>query len=118
MLLSFRVANHRSIREETELSLVATEFNEGTPRETSARSEGRPGSVLPAVGIFGANASGRSDVLRALRFMRTAVLDSFADWGRRDGVPREPFALAAEAQEETSLFEVDLLLGKQRVRYT
>lgn len=118
MLLSFRVANHRSIREETELSLVATELNEGTARETGARSEGRSVSVLPAVGIFGANASGKSNVLHALRFMRTAVLDSFADWGRRTGVPREPFALAPEAREETSFFEVDLLLGRQRVRYT
>lgn len=118
MLLSFRVANHRSIREETELSLVATELNESTARETGARSEGRPVSVLPAVGIFGANASGKSNVLHGLRFMRTAVLDSFADWGRKPGVPREPFALDPEAREETSFFEVDLLLGKQRVRYT
>ncbi|MFD6323198.1 ATP/GTP-binding protein [Streptomyces sp. NPDC058442] len=112
------MANHRSIREETELSLVATELNEDSARETGARSEGRPVSVLPAVGIFGANASGKSNVLKALRFMRTAVLDSFADWGRRTGIPREPFALAAEAQEETSFFEVDLLLGKNRIRYT
>ncbi|MGX4689687.1 AAA family ATPase [Streptomyces sp. JNUCC 63] len=118
MLLSFRVANHRSIREETELSLVATELNEGTARETGARSEGRPVSVLPTVGIFGANASGKSNVLDALRFMRRAVLESFADWGKRSGVPREPFELDPEALEETSLFEIDLLLGKQRVRYT
>src|SRR5690606_7581403 len=118
VLLSFRVANHRSIREETELSLVATELNESTARETGARSEGKSVSVLPAVGIFGANASGKSNVLHGLRFMRTAVLDSFADWGRKPGVPREPFALDPEAREETSFFEVDLLLGKQRVRYT
>ncbi|WP_340560328.1 AAA family ATPase [Streptomyces sp. GSL17-111] len=118
MLLSFRVANHRSIRDEQELSLVATEINEGTARDTGVRSEGRHVSVLPTVGIYGANASGKSNVLSALRFMRTAVLDSFADWGRSPRIPREPFALAAEAQEETSLFEVDLLLGKRRVRYT
>ncbi|MDT0471788.1 ATP-binding protein [Streptomyces griseoviridis] len=118
MLLSFRVANHRSIREETELSLVATELNEHTARETGARSEGRPVSVLPAVGIYGANASGKSNVLNALRFMRGAVLDSFAVWNSRSTIPREPFALAEEAREETSFFEVDLLLGKNRIRYT
>ncbi|MFW6723815.1 AAA family ATPase [Streptomyces sp. MAR4 CNY-716] len=119
MLLSFRVANHRSIRAEQELSLVATEFNEGTAHETGGRSEGKPVSVLPAVGIFGANASGKSNVLNALRFMRRAVLESFADWGKDAGVPREPFQLARAAREETSLFEVDLLLGAgRRVRYT
>ncbi|GAA4685901.1 ATP-binding protein [Streptomyces chumphonensis] len=118
MLLSFRVANHRSIRDEQELSLVATELNEGTARDTGVRSEGRDVSVLPTVGIYGANASGKSNILSALRFMRKAVLDSFADWGKAPRIPREPFALAAEAQDETSLFEVDLLLGKRRVRYT
>ncbi|GAB3177053.1 AAA family ATPase [Streptomyces incanus] len=118
MLPSFRVANHRSIREETELSLVATELNEHTARETGASAEGRPVSALPTVGIYGANASGKSNVLHALRFMHSAVPDSFADRSRKAGIPREPFALAAEAQEETSFFEVDLLLGKDRVRYT
>ncbi|MEV5774536.1 ATP-binding protein [Streptomyces antimycoticus] len=119
MLLSFRVANHRSIRDEQELSLVATEFNEGTGRETSARFDGKPLSVLPAIGIFGSNASGKSNALAALRFMRKAVLESFADWGKEpDVVPREPFALDPEAREETSLFEVELLLGRTPTRYT
>ncbi|MBQ0984543.1 AAA family ATPase [Streptomyces sp. F63] len=121
MLLSFRVANHRSIRTEQELSLVATEFNEGTERDTGARVDGKPVSVLPVVGIFGANASGKSNTLSALRFMRSAVRESFADWGKHpERVPREPFALDPEAREETSLFEVELLLGPRgrRVRYT
>ncbi|MEQ4723814.1 hypothetical protein [Nonomuraea sp. B19D2] len=29
VLIRFRLANHRSIRDEQELSLIATEFNEG-----------------------------------------------------------------------------------------
>ncbi|WP_101254866.1 AAA family ATPase [Streptomyces barkulensis] len=118
MLLSFRVANHRSIRDEQELSLVATEFNEGTGRDTGVRIDGKPVQVLPVIGLFGANASGKSNGLHAMSFMRRAVLDSFADWAKEPGIPREPFALAPEAQEETSLFEVDLLLGDDPVRYT
>ncbi|GHJ31588.1 hypothetical protein TPA0910_60210 [Streptomyces hygroscopicus subsp. sporocinereus] len=119
MLLSFRVANHRSIRDEQELSLVATEFNEGTGRETSARFEGKPVSVLPAIGIYGSNASGKSNALAALRFMRKAVLESFADWAKEPGISsREPFALDPGAREETSLFEVELLLGRTPTRYT
>ncbi|MFJ6992954.1 ATP/GTP-binding protein [Streptomyces sp. NPDC003090] len=119
MLLSFRVANHRSIREEQELSLVATEFNEGTARETGGRWEGKPVTVLPTIGIFGANASGKSNVLAAMRFMRSAVIDSLAGWARESGVPREPFELAGDADDDTSFFEVDLLLGREeKVRYT
>ncbi|GAA1922918.1 AAA family ATPase [Streptantibioticus ferralitis] len=120
MLLSFRVANHRSIRDEQELSLVATEFNEGTGRETGTRSEGKPVRVLPAIGIFGANASGKSNVLSAMRFMREAVIESLATWGKGQGVPRQPFELADEASADTSLFEVELLLGRadNKTRYT
>lgn len=118
MLLTFRVANHRSLRDEQELSLVATEFNEGTARETDVRHDSRPVSVLPVVGVFGSNASGKSNALAALRFMRMAVLDSFADWGKEPGVPRSPFALDPQAKTETSLFEVDLVLGTTPVRYT
>ncbi|WP_405668946.1 ATP/GTP-binding protein [Streptomyces sp. NBC_00055] len=121
MLLTFRVANHRSIRDEQELSLVATEFNDGSGREAHVRVAGRAVSVLPAIGVFGANASGKSNALAALRFMRTAVLESFADWGKHpETVPREPFALDPSAREETSLFEVELLLGQpgRKTRYT
>ncbi len=118
MLLRFKVANHRSIRDEHELSLVATEFNEGTARSTGVRAEGREISVVPVAGIFGANASGKSNVLAALRAMREAVRTSLAEWAQGSGVPREPFALDAQARDDTTLFEVDLLLGEKPVRYT
>ncbi len=118
MLLRFRVANYRSVRADHELSLVATEFNEGTARLTGVRAEGREIAVVPVAGIFGANASGKSNVLAALRAMREAVRTSLAEWAQAEGVPREPFALEAQARDETTLFEVDLLLGQRKVRYT
>jgi hypothetical protein len=118
MLLRFRVANHRSIRQEQELSLVATEFNDGSARAIGVRADGREIKVLPVAGIYGANASGKSNVLFALQAMQEAVRSSFAEWAKDEGVPREPFALDPAAQDETTLFEVDLLLGGDRVRYT
>ncbi|WP_113700110.1 AAA family ATPase [Nonomuraea lactucae] len=119
MLIRFRLANHRSIRDEHELSLIGTEFNEGTARTTGLHHKGRDVSVLPALGVFGANASGKSNLVGGLRFMRDAVRESFADWAKVPGVvPREPFKLNAAAREETSLFEVDLVLGRDPVRYT
>lgn len=73
---------------------------------------------MPLVGVFGANASGKSNVLTAIRAMRNAVRNSVAKWASREGVPREPFALDSKCQDETTLFEVDLLLGQSPVRYT
>lgn len=67
MLLSFRVENHRSIRDEQELLLTpAAQGEEGFPP---------PGEITPlrVAGIFGANASGKSSVIGALGFMRGLV---------------------------------------------
>lgn len=68
--------------------------------------------VLPVAGIFGANASGKSNLLSAFHAMREAIRTSFADWAKYPGVPhRQPFKLDAACAEETTLFEVDLVLG-------
>ncbi|MGW0805459.1 AAA family ATPase [Nonomuraea sp. NPDC002799] len=67
--------------------------------------------------IFGANASGKTNVLDAMGWMRHAVLDSVADWARLQGVPRRPFALEREALHEASLFEVDAVIGEDRYVY-
>ena len=118
MLLRFRVANHRSIRDECELSLVTAVAGDCVARSTTLRDRDQEVSVLPVVGVFGANASGKTNLLRALFDMRDAVRTSFADWATQPGVPRQPFKLDPTAAEETTLYEVDLLLGVKPIRYT
>nr|WP_244501177.1 ATP-binding protein [Streptomyces sp. TP-A0874] len=73
--------------------------------------------VFPLVGIFGANASGKSNVLAALTDMRNAVLNSYGRWASYDGTVRVPFALDAEVSDEPSFFEVDLTLDDVRWTY-
>ncbi|MGW2522825.1 AAA family ATPase [Streptomyces sp. NPDC001617] len=125
MLLRFRVANHRSIRDEAELTLVAAagsaDSSDSIARDSGiAQDDGGHVPVLPVAGIFGANASGKSNLLSAFHAMREAVRTSFADWAKYPGVPdRQPFKLDAASAEETTLFEVDLVLGARTpVRYT
>ncbi|MBI3688167.1 MAG: AAA family ATPase [Actinobacteria bacterium] len=103
MLRSFRVANHRSIRAEQELLLIP------------AYDKQRP--VLPVAAIYGANASGKSNLLDALRFMQAAVRSSYAEWEPGAGVPRRPFLLDPAARAEPSVFVVDLLLAGVRHTY-
>ncbi|MGX4692104.1 AAA family ATPase [Streptomyces sp. JNUCC 63] len=80
MLLRFRVANVRSLRDEQELSFVAPEDEKDSPARTLEPAGGRSVGVFPLIGIFGANASGKSNVLAALVDMRSAVLNSYARW--------------------------------------
>ncbi len=103
MLRSFRVANHRSIREEQELVLLP------------AYDKSRP--VLPVAGVFGANASGKSNLLDALSFMRGAVRTSFARWEAGSGIPRTRFRLDPSTESQTSVFAVDLLLDDVQYAY-
>lgn len=111
MLAGFRAANVLSFREEWELSLLAPTGGDRAARNVDGLL------VSPVAAIFGANASGKSNVLKAMQWMRHAVLDSVADWARVKGVPRRPFALAREALRDASLFEVDVLIQGDRYVY-
>ncbi|SFR21148.1 hypothetical protein SAMN04488564_105478 [Lentzea waywayandensis] len=102
MLRSFRLGNHRSFRDENELLLMPAYSNDRL--------------ALPVAAIYGANASGKSNLLDGLRFMAEAVRDSFGAWRSGAGVLRHPFKLHAEERKRSSVFVVELVLDG--VRYT
>lgn len=103
MLRSFRVANHKSFRDEAELLLLP------------AYDKSRP--VVPVAGIFGANASGKSNLLDALRWLRSAVLDSYGRWEPGAGVPRTPFRLDPELAAQPSWYSVEVVVDGERYSY-
>lgn len=113
MLVEFRVENHRSIRSEQVFTFEVgrvTEAAETVPREVGGKR------VLPVAAVYGANASGKSNLLAALGFMREAVLYSHRAWSPEGGVPREPFAWGP-ARAEPSLFEVTVVVQGVRYQY-
>ena len=65
-LIGFRARNARSFRDEIEFSMQATAMAESRyVREVPWREGGIPLRVLPAAGVFGANASGKSTFSRS-----------------------------------------------------
>jgi hypothetical protein len=115
MLVQFRVENHRSLRDEQVLSLLASSRVDQTPERLIPL--GKPGeSLLPAAAIYGANGSGKTSVLHALAFMCDAVRRSHRTWEPGGGTPREPFLLSSKATTP-SRYEVDIVLGGTRFRY-
>ena len=72
--------------------------------------------VLPVAAVYGANASGKSNLLAALGFMREAVLFSHRAWSPEGGVPRDPFAWGPSTAEP-SLLEVTVVVGGVRYQY-
>jgi uncharacterized protein len=115
MLIEFRVQNHRSLREEQVLTF-APAYNGGDDDPRLRVADGYPEPLLTAAAIYGANASGKSNLVEALAFMQEAVLYSHRSWEPEGGVPRDPFAWGA-ASAEPSSFEVTFLNGGIRYRY-
>src|ERR1700726_590237 len=117
MLLRFRFSNVRSFRTEQELSLIAGPFTD------APESVRRPGAlqlqegVLPVAAIYGANASGKTNVLRAIQFLSEAVSSSHREWKPDGPIPREPFLSDEESRQSPSEFEVDFLTNGIRYRY-
>ena len=118
MLLTFRGHNARSFRDPFELSLLATRLSEpGVPREIEWREGGKAIAVLPTAGIFGGNASGKSNLLKAMNDMRRLVLNSFRGNTPGGHVETHPFLLGEDEGREATSFEVELVLDGIRHDY-
>ena len=109
MLLRFQVANHRSILEPVELSLIAVDEDRAATRGFDRLSE----RVLTVAGIYGPNASGKSNVLGALAWLSMAVGTSLRGW--EEEIPRDAHRFG-EGSASPSKFDLDLMVGG--VRYT
>ena len=115
MLIRFRVRNFRSLKEEQELSLVASSLK-GTP-EAVTKVEGLNLGLLRAAAIYGPNASGKTNVVKALEYMSAAVDNSQRHWSPEGPIPREPFLLDPRSKDDSSSFEVDVVLDDVRFGY-
>lgn len=118
VLLEFRAENARSFRGPFALSMLSTGVSEsGFVREVAWREVGSTVSVLPVSAIFGANGSGKSNVLKAMDDMRRHVLHSFRHGEPGGGVPRRPFLLDVDGRSAPTRFEIDLVLHGVRHEY-
>jgi uncharacterized protein len=118
VLLTFRAKNVRSFRDEVELTMLATSLAETEAvRHVAWREGGQPVGVLPVAGVFGANASGKTNILRAMNDMRTHVLHSFRAGSPTGGISRRPYLFDPAAKGTPSRFEVDLVLENVRHEY-
>ena len=117
MLLRFVVSNHLSIRDRQELSLVASSLSDTEDGLIECASS-PTGFVLPAVVVYGANASGKSNLVGALESMRRMVLLSHSE-GKPDGgvLGRQHFRLDGACAAAPSHFEVDFVLDDVRHHY-
>ncbi|AQZ66486.1 unnamed protein product [[Actinomadura] parvosata subsp. kistnae] len=110
MLIRFEVANYRSMLDPVELSMVAIDRDRPEARLVPNLGE----SLLPVAAVFGPNASGKSNFIAAVTWLRMAVRESLRMWD--DEIPVEPFAFSA-GQGRPSEFIVDAVISGVRYAY-
>lgn len=114
MLINFTVANFRSIKEPVTLDLEAMgQVSELTDNVIEAPRH----KLLKTAVIYGANGSGKSNILTALKVMVNFVRHSVND---QEGEPIlfvEPFALAENTNSKPSFFEIEFLDNTTKYRY-
>ena len=117
MLIEFSVANFRSIKDEVRLSLVAGPGKElrETHVVTPPLNEGvRSIPLLRSAAVYGANAAGKTNLLRALRTMRHMVARSNQDLGE---LPVTPFRFDPDCEARPTTFEAMCFAKDVRYQY-
>ncbi len=114
MLLNLKIKNFRSIKDEIVLDLQAT--NDKT-MESSSVIENNAVSLLKSVAIYGANASGKSNIMKAFVAFRVMVLESLLRGNTTTALPSEVFKLSSETENQPSFFELSFLLDDEIYHY-
>lgn len=105
MLIQFNFKNFRSFRDDATLDLSAAKMSEFNDRVVSVSNE----KILPVAAIYGANASGKSNVYSAFEYMVEYVVNSlhYGDDPVKFGENRPtPFLFDSVSEDSESSFEV------------
>lgn len=115
MLVEFSVTNFRSIRERQSMSLVAASGKEHREQNVFDPSAPATPELLRSAVIYGANAAGKSNLIAALSFVQSFVLNSAKKGQQGDEIPVVPFLMDPESSAKPSEFE--LIFVQDSVRY-
>lgn len=112
MLLDFTVKNYRSFKDERTFSMEACSIKE---HEQSVINEGEH-RLLPLAVLYGANSSGKSNLIKAIYVMNRMVKRS-VQLNEDDLLPYDPFELDKTTASQPTLFEIRFIREKAIYRY-
>ena len=112
-LLEFRTKNFRSIGDNQVLSLLPSTRHSEYPDNILADGKW---PALGTIAIYGANSGGKSNLLQAIRLMKSIIAES-AKLSSTDALPYEPFLLRDGYDKMDTEFELTFTEGENRYRY-
>lgn len=115
MLIEFAVRNYLSFKNEARLSMVASGISELNKENTF--EAGNKIKLLKSAAIYGPNESGKSNLIKAMAFMRGFVLNSSNNMQLTESISVDNFRLSSETDGKPSFFEIVFEIGKTLYRY-
>lgn len=118
MLIEFTVGNYRSFNAPVTFSMVATNLvsRDKCLDENNVYHIDDKLSVLTSAAIYGANASGKTNLALALAFMIRFVRSS-SNMPDEDTIPVESFKLSTTTEHEPSFFQIVFIIEGKKYRY-
>lgn len=115
MLIEFNVKNYWSFKESQSISLVPSKYYKGLEETNCIKTKisSFPLLLRSAV-IYGANASGKTNLLRAMDFVRDFVISSHSQQEGQE-IDVDSFSLSKNTNKEPSEFEVIFI--EDNIRY-
>jgi len=119
MLIEFRVGNYRSFKEIATFSMVAANIvsKDKSLDENNVFTVDDDLTLLKTAAIYGANASGKSNLAKALGFMRWFIINSSKDTQTSEQIEVERFKLSDSTDSEPSFFEIVFFMNQKKYRY-
>lgn len=112
MIAEFKIRNFYSLRDEQTLSFIPT--NDDTSRDIYTEEVADGVSLLKIGFIYGSNASGKTNILKALDFFSRFMVDDSLNKGDEIGVV--PFLLDNVSDKERTSFEMTFYLNREKYR--
>ncbi|HEO64685.1 MAG TPA: ATP-binding protein, partial [Spirochaetes bacterium] len=116
MLIQFSVENYLSFKQRETLNMVASS-DQSLDNNVNKNVQDTDMNLLKSVGIYGANGSGKSNLIKALDFMRDFVLKSSKEGQIDSSIDVRPFKLDQSLLAEPSTFDIVFLWEGVRYQY-
>jgi AAA15 family ATPase/GTPase len=113
MLIRFQVSNFLSFHQEIEFSMISGKTR-SLPHHVVKGENRYDLNILRSAAIYGPNASGKTNLIKAMDFARNLIL---AGTKAQEAIPRRPFKLARSAPEEPSKFAFEFKHGDRSFNY-
>ncbi|MBD2728110.1 ATP-binding protein [Nostoc sp. FACHB-892] len=119
MFIEFSVGNYRSFKEQVTFSMVAANLVAKDKKldENNVFEIDEDLKLLKSAAIYGANASGKSNLATALGFMRWFMINSSKETQSTEKIGVDQFKLSTETEAQPSFFEIVFLMNDKRYRY-